>query len=163
MGHVFHKLYDIDMIFLRFFTVYGPGQRPDLAIHKFTRMIDHDLPLPFFGDGTTSRDYTYIDDIIDGVVKAIAYVETHQIYDIFNLGESTPITLSKMVQTIENHLGKKAVLNHLPMQSGDVDITYADITKARTILKYQPKMSFDQGIASFIAWYRHVKELGIYE
>lgn len=163
MGHVFYKLYDIDMIFLRFFTVYGPGQRPDLAIHKFTRMIDQGEMIPFFGDGNTSRDYTYIMDILDGVMKSIAYVESNHVYDIFNLGESTPITLNKMLDTIERHLGKKAIVKHLPMQPGDVNTTYADITKAKSLLNYQPTTKFDDGIEAFVCWYNKVKELGIYE
>jgi len=163
MGHVFYKLYDIDMIFLRFFTVYGPGQRPDLAIHKFTRMIDQGEMIPFFGDGNTSRDYTYIMDILDGVMKSIAYVESNHVYDIFNLGESTPITLNKMLDTIERHLGKKAIVKHLPMQPGDVNTTYADITKAKSLLNYQPTTKFDDGIEAFVCWYHKVKELGIYE
>ena len=163
MGHVFHKLYDIDMIFLRFFTVYGPKQRPDLAIHKFTRMIDQGATIPFFGDGMTSRDYTYITDILDGVMKSIAYVEANHVYEIFNLGESTPITLNEMLKTIEAHLGKKAIIKRLPMQPGDVNTTYADISKAKSILNYQPTTDFDDGIEAFIQWYHQIKELGIYE
>ncbi len=163
MGHVFHKLYDIDMVFLRFFTVYGPGQRPDLAIHKFTRMIDEGKSIPLFGDGSSSRDYTYISDIIDGIMKAIDFTQQKGVYEIFNLGESTPIKLNEMVETIEKHLQKKASITRLPKQMGDVDITYADITKAKRILNYQPSTDFDEGIASFVEWYHKMKELGIYE
>lgn len=163
MGHVYHKLYNIDMVFLRFFTVYGPGQRPDLAIHKFTRMIDANEPIPFFGDGSSSRDYTYIDDIIEGIMHTFTYLKQSNIYDIFNLGESTPITLNEMVKTIENHLGKKAIINQLPKQMGDVDITYADINKAKMLLNYEPTMHFDEGIARFVQWYQQIKEIGVYE
>ena len=163
MGHVFHKLYDINMVFLRFFTVYGPGQRPDLAIHKFTRMIDEGKSIPLFGDGSSSRDYTYISDIIDGIIKSIDYVQQAGVYEIFNLGESTPIRLNEMVETIEKHLQKKANITRLPKQMGDVDITYADISKAKKILNYQPTTGFDEGIANFVGWYKKMKELGIYE
>src|SRR5690606_9025681 len=113
------SLYGMDMIFLRFFTVYGPRQRPDLAIHKFTKLMLEEKPIPFYGDGTNARDYTYIDDIIDGVRKSMNYLSNHdKVYEIINLGESTPITLIKMVDTISKVLGKKPILNKLPMQLG---------------------------------------------
>lgn len=153
IGHTYHHLYGIDMAMLRFFTVYGPGQRPDLAIHKFTKMIINDEPIPFYGDGTTMRDYTYIDDIINGVIKSVNFVEDHdEIYEIFNLGESRTISLNKMVCTIEEALGKKALLNKLPMQPGDVDKTYADITKAKKLIGYNPTKEFEEGIREFVEW-----------
>lgn len=158
MAHVYHNLYNFDIIMLRFFTVYGPGQRPDLAIHKFTKMIDEGKSIPFFGDGTTRRDYTYINDIVDGMISSLDYVQLHQnCYEIINLGESTPIDLNTMVSTIEKALGKKAIKDILPMQAGDVNVTYADIQKARKLLKYKPHTSFDDGIKAFIEWYRKVK------
>jgi len=117
LGHVYHKLYHMDMIFLRFFTVYGPRQRPDLAIHKFAKLIDEGKPIPFYGDGSNARDYTFIEDIIDGVTKSIKYVEENSnVYEILNLGESSPIRLDFMVKTLEDALGKKAIINQLPMQ-----------------------------------------------
>jgi UDP-glucuronate 4-epimerase len=157
MAHVYHRLYHLDVILLRFFTVYGPGQRPDLAIHKFTKMIDEGKAIPFFGDGSTRRDYTYIQDIVEGVLASLTYVNEHlACYEIINLGEATPIDLSTMVRTIENALGKKAVINHLPMQAGDVNVTYADIEKARRLLHYQPHTAFEEGIKAFVKWYREV-------
>lgn len=155
IGHSYHHLFNIDMAMLRFFTVYGPGQRPDLAIHKFTKMIEDGTPIPFYGDGDTKRDYTYIDDIVDGVIKAAEYVENNSsVYEIFNLGESQTISLSEMVSTIEDILGKKAKINKLPMQPGDVNITFANIDKAKKMLGYNPSMVFSEGIKEFVAWYR---------
>ncbi|MEH1739370.1 GDP-mannose 4,6-dehydratase [Fusobacterium varium] len=154
LGHVYHKLYDIDMIQLRFFTVYGPKQRPDLAIHKFTKMILEDKSIPFYGDGNTKRDYTYIDDIVDGILKSIDYLfKNKDVYEIFNLGESHVVSLKEMVETIEKVLGKKAVLDKQPMQPGDVEKTYADISKAKEILGYNPKTNFEDGIKKFVDWY----------
>jgi UDP-glucuronate 4-epimerase len=142
------------MIQLRFFTVYGPRQRPDLAIHKFTKMISENQPIPFYGDGTTARDYTFIDDIIDGILKSITYLENHDnIYEIINLGESEVISLEEMVSTIETNLGKKAERNFLPMQPGDVIKTNADITKAVTLIGYNPATSFQNGIKKFVEWF----------
>ncbi len=155
IGHSYHHLFNIDMVMLRFFTVYGPGQRPDLAIHKFTKMIENGESIPFYGDGDTKRDYTYIDDIVDGVIKAANYVESNNnVYEIFNLGESETISLNLMVSTIEDVLGKKANIDKLPMQPGDVNITYANIDKAKKMLGYNPSMEFSEGIKNFVAWYR---------
>lgn len=155
MGHVYHKLYNIDMVQLRFFTVYGPKQRPDLAIHKFTKMILEDKPIPFYGDGTTKRDYTYIDDIVDGILKSMNYLFNNEdVYEIFNLGESHVVSLKEMVKTIENALGKKAILDIQPMQPGDVDKTYADISKAKSMIGYDPQTNFNEGIRKFVEWYK---------
>ena len=155
MGHVYHKLYNIDMVQLRFFTVYGPKQRPDLAIHKFTKMILEDKPIPFYGDGTTKRDYTYIDDIVDGILKSMSYLFNNKnVYEIFNLGESHVVSLKEMVETIENALGKKAILDIQPMQPGDVEKTYADISKAKAMIGYDPQTNFAEGIKKFIEWYK---------
>jgi UDP-glucuronate 4-epimerase len=153
--HTYHKLYDMDMACLRFFTVYGPGQRPDLAIHKFTKLIMEDKEVPFFGDGSTQRDYTYIDDIIDGVTKAMTWVCSGKgKYEIFNLGESNTITLKHMVETLEEAIGKKAKLKKMPMQLGDVNRTFADVSKAKEMLGYNPKMEFSEGIERFVDWYK---------
>jgi UDP-glucuronate 4-epimerase len=155
--HTYHKLYDMDMACLRFFTVYGPGQRPDLAIHKFTKLIMDEKEVPFFGDGSTQRDYTYIDDIIDGVTKAITWVCSEKgKYEIFNLGESNTITLKHMVETLEEAIGEKAKLKKMPMQLGDVNRTFADVTKAKQMLGYNPKMDFSEGIRRFVDWYKGV-------
>ena len=150
--HSFHHLYNISLLCLRFFTVYGPRQRPDLAIHKFTRLMLDGKPIPVFGDGSTQRDYTYIDDIIDGVIKSIDYVRTGNHYEIFNLGESQTIKLSKMIFTLENALNLKAKKKQFPFQPGDVNITYADISKSRKILGYNPQTKFNDGISKFIEW-----------
>ena len=154
LGHVYHNLYHIDIIQLRFFTVYGPRQRPDLAIHKFTKLITEDQEIPFYGDGNTARDYTYIDDIIDGITKSILYLETHSgVYEIINLGESEVITLSEMLGTIETALGISAIRKNLPMQPGDVQKTNADITKAKTLIGYKPDTDFQNGIKKFVEWF----------
>lgn len=155
LGHVYHSLYGIDMIQLRFFTVYGPRQRPDLAIHKFTKLISQGKSIPFYGDGNTARDYTYIDDIIDGVVKSMEYLQQKSgVYEILNLGESQVISLSQMLATIEKNLGIKAKINKLPMQAGDVNMTNADISKAKNMIGYAPKTGFETGISKFIDWFR---------
>ncbi|MCQ9634483.1 GDP-mannose 4,6-dehydratase [Chryseobacterium sp. WG23] len=154
LGHVYHDLYQIDMIQLRFFTVYGPRQRPDLAIHKFTKLIVENQEIPFYGDGNTARDYTYIDDIIDGITKSVFYLENHSdVYEIVNLGENQVITLSEMVATIEGALGMTAIKKNLPMQPGDVTKTNADITKARALIGYQPSTDFQNGIKKFVEWF----------
>ena len=158
IAHTYFYLYNIDTVMLRFFTVYGPRQRPDLAIHKFTKMISRGEKIPFYGDGTTQRDYTYIEDIIDGVIKSIKYVEENKnVYEIINLGESETISLKKMVETIEKELKIKAILDIQPMQDGDVNRTYANVSKAKEILKYKPETKFGDGIKKFISWYNNKK------
>jgi UDP-glucuronate 4-epimerase len=153
--YTYHHLYDINTACLRFFTVYGPRQRPDLAIYKFTRLISEGKKVPYYGDGSTKRDYTYIEDIIDGVLKACAWVDAKEKrYGVYNLGESNTISLSSMVQTIERELGLKAILDVQPNQPGDVKITYADISRSKEILGYNPQTSFDTGIKLFVAWYK---------
>ena len=154
LGHVYHHLYGIDMIHLRFFTVYGPRQRPDLAIHKFTKLISKGKEIPFYGDGFTARDYTFIDDIIEGIQKSMTYIEIHdQVYEIINLGESEVITLNEMVATIENELEKKSIKQDMPMQLGDVEKTSANIHKAKTLIGYQPRTHFQNGIKKFVEWF----------
>lgn len=160
MAHVYHKLFNFNVLMLRFFTVFGPRQRPDLAINKFTRLMLEDKEIPMFGDGTTSRDYTYIDDIVDGIMKSIKYVENNDnVYEILNLGNSTPVTLKEMINTISKVLGKNPKINQLPMQLGDVQRTYADISKAQKLIGYEPKISFEEGIQNFITWYRENEKL----
>ena len=154
MTHVYHKLFDFNVIMLRFFTVFGPRQRPDLAINKFTRLMLDNKEIPMFGDGTTSRDYTFIDDIVDGIYKSVNYVEQNKnVYEILNLGNSNPITLKEMIVTIGNVLGVNPRIKELPMQLGDVEKTYADITKAKKLIGYYPNTSFEEGIRRFISWY----------
>lgn len=154
LGHVYHQLYNIDIIQLRFFTVYGPRQRPDLAIHKFTNLIVQDKEIPFYGDGTTARDYTYIDDIIDGIIKSISYLENNsKVYEVINLGENEVITLSEMLSNIENALNKTANKKMLPMQPGDVQKTNADISKAKALIDYKPTTDFQNGIKKFMEWF----------
>lgn len=158
IAHVYHHLYDIDMILLRFFTVYGERQRPDLAIYKFTKMISEGQAIPFYGDGSTRRDYTYIKDIVDGVLKSLKYAENHKrVYEILNLGESRTISLKEMVATIEKALNKKVKINQQPMQPGDVVQTYADITKARELIGYNPQTDFEEGIERFVEWFQNKK------
>ena len=154
LGHVYYSLYHIDMIQLRFFTVYGPRQRPDLAIHKFTKLISENKEIPFYGDGSTARDYTFINDIIDGILKSIKYLETNQnVYEIINLGESEVVTLNEMLSVLEAAIGKKAIKKILPIQRGDVQKTNADITKARTLIGYSPSTNFQNGIKKFVEWF----------
>lgn len=148
--YTYSKLYGINAVCLRFFTVYGPKQRPDLAIRKFTELIEAGKPIPVYGDGTTKRDYTFIEDIIDGICVAIKYDKTP--YEIINLGGGSPVTLSEMISTIEEVLDKTAIIDRQPMQPGDVNKTVSDITKARNLLGYNPKTSFKDGIKKFVEW-----------
>lgn len=150
--YVYYHLYQFDITCLRFFTVYGPRQRPDLAIHKFTKLIGEDKPIPFYGDGSTSRDYTYIEDIVEGIRCALERLSG---YNIYNLGESKIITLKYLVETISRTLGKSPILNTLPLQQGDVNRTFADISKAKSELGYNPKYDFETGIQRFIDWFRN--------
>ena len=155
MTHVYHKLFDFNVIMLRFFTVFGQSQRPDLAINKFTRLMLNDEPIPMFGDGTTSRDYTYIDDIVDGIIKSCNYVENNKdVYEILNLGNSSPVSLKEMINTIAEVLNKTPNIQELPMQPGDVERTFADISKAKKLIGYNPKTSFKEGIENFVKWYK---------
>ncbi len=150
--HTYHQLYNISLVCLRFFTVYGPRQRPDLAIRKFACKMLNGEEIPVFGDGSTRRDYTYIDDIIDGVLKSVEFVESGCHYEIFNLGESQTISLSEMISVLEAELKLKAKIKQLPLQPGDVQQTFADISKSRKILGYNPQTNFPVGIAHFIDW-----------
>lgn len=155
MAHVYHSLNDMNIIMLRFFTVYGPKQRPDLAINKFTRLMLEGKEIPMYGDGSTSRDYTYIDDIVDGIMRACDYVMTNKhVYEIINIGSSHPVSLKEMIDTIGETLNVVPKIQELPMQPGDVDRTYADISKAKQLLGYEPHTTFKDGIKKFIKWYR---------
>ena len=149
--HTFSHLYDIRTVCLRFFTVYGARQRPDLAIHKFSKLISEGKPIPMFGDGTTRRDYTYIDDIIQGVRAAIDYDQSN--HEIFNLGESQTIELKGLIKLLEENLGKKAIIEQKPMQPGDVPCTFADISKSRKLLNYNPQTKIERGIPKFTEWF----------
>jgi UDP-glucuronate 4-epimerase len=149
--HTYHHLNRIAMTCLRFFTVYGPRQRPDLAIHKFAKLIEDGKPIPVYGDGSMMRDFTYIDDIIDGTVGAIDKCEG---YNIYNLGESRPVTVNTLISEIEKALGKKTVIERLPLQPGDVERTYADVTKARRDLGYNPNTDISDGLKRFVEWFR---------
>lgn len=151
MNYTFHHLYGIPTTCLRFFTVYGPRQRPEMAIHKFVRAVHEDQPIPFFGDGTTRRDYTYIDDIVDGVVKSLDHCKG---YEIYNLGESDTTSLSELVALIGEVCGKEPILDRQPMQPGDVVVTYADISKAKEQIGYAPKTLIREGLERFVEWYR---------
>ena len=157
--HTYHSLYDINMACLRYFTVYGPRQRPDLAINKFTRLLLEDKPIPMFGDGTTARDYTYVSDIVDGTIKSLNYVLDHNksIYDIFNFGGSHPISLKELIDVIAETVKKKPKIDQLPMQPGDVNITYSDYSHAKEILNYEPKVRIKEGIQKFVEWYQNDK------
>lgn len=153
--HTYHHLYNLNISCLRFFTVYGPRQRPEMAIHKFTRLIDQGKPVPMFGDGTSRRDYTYVDDIADGVLKAIDY---NAEFEIFNIGESQTTELIRLIELIEKSLGKKANIEQFPDQPGDVQVTYADITKSKKILGYDPRTQVEEGVRKFVEWYVENRE-----
>jgi len=155
MCRTFNHLYGLMVTCLRFFTVYGPRQRPDLAIRKFTTLIDRGEIVPIYGDGTFKRDYTYIDDIMQGVLGAL---ELRFDFEIFNLGESRTTETLQLVRLIEKALGKRAKIEHLPVQPGDMPITYADIEKSKRVLGYDPKVAIEEGIPLFVDWFRAQKE-----
>lgn len=148
--HTYHHLYGLDIACLRYFTVYGPRQRPEMAIHQFTRLIDQGKKVSLFGDGNSRRDYTYIDDAIEGTMGALA--RDHG-YEIYNIGESRTTSLSELIQLIEEQMGKKARIEYLPAQPGDVERTYADIRKAQRLLGYRPRTDIGEGLTRFIRWY----------
>ena len=150
--HAYAHLWDMRCIALRFFTVYGARQRPDLAIHKFARLISRGTPIPVFGDGTTRRDYTYIDDIINGVRAAIDYDASR--YEVVNLGESRTVELRELIALLEGELGRRAVIDRQPLQPGDVPQTFADITKARRLLGYDPRTQIEEGVRRFVEWFK---------
>jgi UDP-glucuronate 4-epimerase len=151
MGHVYSELYDMRFLALRFFTVYGPRQRPDLAIHKFLRLMNNGEQITLYGDGSSRRDYTYIDDIIDGVMAAIDYKDS--MYEIINLGNNRTVQLLKLVEAIEEASGIEADKTHAPEVPGDVEQTWADVSKAKELLGYSPNYDLEQGLENFAAWY----------
>lgn len=150
MCYTYQHLYGIPTTCLRFFTVYGPRQRPEMAIHKFARYIHEGKAIPVFGDGSTARDYTFIDDIMEGVLATLDHPFP---YEVFNLGESSPVTLKELVETLERVIGKPAVIQSMDLQPGDVEITYADVAKARRLLGYNPSTSITKGLTLFNEWY----------
>lgn len=153
LGHVYHHVYGMDIAMLRFFTVYGPRQRPDLAIHKFARLISEGKKIPVFGDGSTARDYTYVTDTLQGIM---ACTKQEFGFDVFNLGESQTVKLSYLIELIEQALGKEANIDRQEMQPGDVPITFADISKAREKLGYNPEIKIEEGIPKFVEWFRSI-------
>lgn len=154
--YTYHHLYGLPVTCLRFFTVYGPRQRPDMAIHKFTQLIATGQKVPMFGDGTTKRDYTYVADIIDGICRAL---ERCSGYHIYNLGESQTIALHQLITLIAKNLGTEARIERLPLQPGDVPITYADVSRAQRELGYQPRVNIETGVYHFVEWFKEVHRL----
>jgi UDP-glucuronate 4-epimerase len=152
LAHTYSHLYGMQIVCLRFFTVYGPRQRPDLAIHKFARLIASQKPVPVYGDGTSERDFTYIDDILNGVLAAIKYDATP--FEIINLGESQTVTVKQMIELLEQALGQQAVIEYQPPQPGDVPRTHADVSKAKALLGYQPTTPLEIGIRRFAEWFK---------
>ena len=157
MCYTYAHLFGLPTICLRFFTVYGPRQRPDLAIHKFTALIESGKPLPVFGDGSTGRDYTYVHDIVDGILRSLEYAPKDPNgapFEVFNLGNSHPVKLTELIAEIEQATGRKAVREQKPMQPGDVPLTWADISKSSRLLGYDPKVRLHEGLQRFVTWYR---------
>lgn len=150
LGHVYSHLHGIRFLGLRFFTVYGPRQRPDLAINKFVRLIEAGEPIPVFGDGSTRRDYTFIKDIVEGIIGSLHYDKTP--YEVINLGNDQTVTLSEMIRTIEEVVGKSAIISRLPQQPGDVPQTWADVAKAGELFGYKPTTNFKEGVQRFVDW-----------
>ena len=148
---VFHELFGMQITCLRFFTVYGPRGRPDMAVYKFTEAIANGKPIEVYGDGGMKRDFTYVADIADGIIAAL---EKRFLFEIINLGDANPIPVKQLISLIEHAVGKKAVIKHLPKQPGDVPITYADISKAAQLLGYSPKVKIEEGIKQFVEWFR---------
>jgi len=157
LGHVYSKLFGIRFVALRFFTVYGPGQRPDLAIHKFTKTILNGKPIGMYGDGTTSRDYTYVDDTVQGIIGATKYDKTN--FEIFNLGNNYSVSLKELINSIEKVTGRKALIEQLPDQPGDVPKTFADISKAKKLLGYAPATKLNEGLEKFYKWFSQHEDL----
>jgi UDP-glucuronate 4-epimerase len=153
--YTYAHLFGLTAVCLRFFTVYGPRQRPDLAIHKFTALLEAEKPLPIFGDGSTGRDFTYVDDIVAGLLAALDYEPaTRPRFEVFNLGNSHPVRLAELVEALERATGRKARRVAKPAQPGDVPLTWADLSKSKRLLGYEPQTSLDEGLRRFVAWYR---------
>ncbi len=159
INYTYHNLYGLDIINLRFFTVFGPRQRPDLAIHKFTKLILNGEPIPMFGDGSTARDYTYYEDTVAGIIAAADYLfRNKNVYETVNLGNNQPVKLRDMIATIYDVCGIAPNIRQLPMQAGDVDITFANIDNAKKLLGYNPQYSFRKGVENFVEWYKEVNK-----
>ncbi|MBI2028458.1 MAG: GDP-mannose 4,6-dehydratase [Candidatus Levybacteria bacterium] len=156
LGHVYSHLYNFQFVALRFFTAYGPRQRPDLAIHKFTKLILEGKPVTLYGDGKTKRDYTYIDDIISGISSALKYDNSK--FEIINIGNNQPVELNEIIFLLEKALRKKAAIRGLPEQPGDVPLTFADIRKAKKLLGYEPNTNLSTGLQKFVSWFRQQNE-----
>lgn len=155
LNYTYHHLYGLDILNLRFFTVYGPRQRPDLAIHKFTRLLLEGKPIPMFGDGSTARDYTYVSDTVHGICRALDYLWSHEgVYDIVNLGNQTPVKLIDLIHILGEAVGVRPVIETYPMQEGDVEITYANIEKASRLFGYRPTTVIGEGLRQFVDWFR---------
>jgi UDP-glucuronate 4-epimerase len=152
--YCYARLYAIPTVCLRFFTVYGPRQRPDLAIHKFASLIQAGREIPMFGDGSSLRDYTFVDDVVDGITATLS-LQTE--FEVFNLGNSQPISLSQMIRLLEEKLGKQAQIKVQEFQPGDMPFTHANLSKARGMLGYEPKVSFEEGLSRFVSWFKTVK------
>lgn len=157
LGHVYHKLFGIRFLALRFFTVYGPAQRPDLAIHKFTRAILKGEPVTMYGEGNTSRDYTFVADTVQGIIGALHYNQSG--FEIINLGNNYTVSLKELIAAVEETVGKKAVIEYLPDQPGDVPKTFADISKAKRLLHYNPQTKLKEGLAAFYEWFTTHRDL----
>ncbi|MGQ1889164.1 GDP-mannose 4,6-dehydratase [Thermophagus sp. OGC60D27] len=160
LNHTWHHLSGFDIINMRFFTVYGPGQRPDLAIHKFTRMMLEGRPLTLFGDGTTARDYTYVSDTVSGIIGVINYLLTHEsVFEVLNLGNNQPVSLNDLVKEISLATAISPKIERLPMQPGDVDVTCADIEKAQKMIGYRPQTKLPEGLKEFVGWFKEHYEI----
>lgn len=154
IAYTYHDLYEIQTTALRFFTAYGPRNRPDLAMYKFADLIDRGLPVPMFGDGTSMRDYTYIEDVVNGVARAIDRCAG---YEIYNIGNHSPVELSRLIELIGRELGKTPIVDRLPDQAGDVKRTFADISKARAELGFEPDVTIEEGVARFVGWFQKLR------
>ncbi|MGQ1784932.1 MULTISPECIES: GDP-mannose 4,6-dehydratase [unclassified Saccharicrinis] len=158
LNHTYHHLYGLDFINVRFFTVFGPRQRPDLAINKFTRLLYEGKSIPMYGDGSTARDYTFVHDIVSGIIKSIEYIKNNDgVFENMNLGNNSPIKLMELINTLAEVTGQNLIIEQLPMQPGDVDITYADISKAQKMIGYEPKTSLKEGLKAFVHWHMATK------
>jgi UDP-glucuronate 4-epimerase len=157
MGHINSQLFGLRFIALRLFTVYGPAQRPDLAIHKFTKAILRDEPITVYGDGTTSRDYTYVGDIVDGIKTALSYTASE--FEIINLGNNQVVSLNELISCLEEVMAKKARIEYLPEQAGDVPKTFADISKAERLLSYHPQTKLKDGLQHFYEWFNRNQDV----
>lgn len=152
--HVYHSAHGFTVMSLRFFTVYGPRQRPDMAIHRFVRLMEDDLPIQVYGDGTSERDYTYFADIVSGVIGAVGWVRRENGFEVVNLGEAVPVRLQDLIEALSEATGRKPRIEHLPLPVGDVEMTCADIERARTLLGYEPRTRLQEGLEAFVRWYR---------